>query len=333
MAVRKVKAPAPADEPDLEGDDDQDVQSTADSADLDAKAAAEELDAKAGADEPVEQPSWRESLGGPYAELDDAQAVERLRNDLAQARQAHQAAQNYQYLLAQREAQLQQLVAAQQQQQTQAQQQVAPWQAPEYDPGWLNLLKRDDDGNVVSVSGADPLLPQKVRAWVDWKAQKEREFYENPYQFVWNGLYQPIQQVVAQQVNAALADYHNRVSVQDWEARHRDLLYEADGRPTSLFGKIVGLAKQLGGQNAEALDRALAQLRAEAVLAQAQQQTAGSDGAKIDFLKRNQRNPRRAGAVPKAARAQPANRVSNFYDDAMKAFEEAGFSAEDQIAY
>jgi hypothetical protein len=86
------------------------------------------------------------------------------------------------------------------------------WQAPEFNPAWLNLVKYDDDGNLVPLPGADPLLPQKILAWRDFTQQQQTSLFQNPVQFFDPIVEQKltpfkaqIEQYVQQQIAAVMA--------------------------------------------------------------------------------------------------------------------------------
>lgn len=105
-------------------------------------------------------------------------------------------------------------------QQAQARQQQAPaapqrpaWQAPEYDPQWLNLVHEVPNPNKpgetmwVSMPGALPDLPQKIAAYQSWLAGKQRELWSDPNKFIM-GLIEPqVQQLVDQRAQAAVQQY------------------------------------------------------------------------------------------------------------------------------
>lgn len=78
------------------------------------------------------------------------------------------------------------------------------WDAPEFDPRWLNLVERDANNRLVAVPGADPMLPEKIRKYTEWKSQQEQKFFANPTEFVGNVYGDQVQQLVKEQINSAL---------------------------------------------------------------------------------------------------------------------------------
>lgn len=58
------------------------------------------------------------------------------------------------------------------------------WEAPEFNPEWLSLVRHDDDGNLVGVPGADPTLPGKILAWQNFLRNQSGNFFRDPLSFL-----------------------------------------------------------------------------------------------------------------------------------------------------
>lgn len=228
--------------------------------------------------EPPPPPFWSR-LGDEFAELDEDTAAQRLQERLRAAEEAQQRerywafqADQNQRALAQREQQIQawQQHQAQvaQQQQTQSQ-----WQAPEYDPRWLNLVERNEKGQLVPVPGADPTLPAKIHAYVEWKSEQEKSLWQNPGEFVWGQIQSKLDQHVQQQVAQALQQDRQMREVQEWSDRHKAILFDPQGQPTQVGRRIAQTAQALGGNNPSisVWQAALNSVHGELAIQQAQQ--------------------------------------------------------------
>lgn len=105
-------------------------------------------------------------------------SAQQMQAELARQRQE---AEWYRYQLAQAQQQRQQPAQPQVQPQEQPR---AKWNPPEYDPNWLKLLKKDEQGNLVPVPGAAPDLVQKVTNYSNWLEEQQQKFYRDPADFI-----------------------------------------------------------------------------------------------------------------------------------------------------
>lgn len=280
----------------------------------------------------------------------------------SQSRQYQQQAALYQQQL----AQFQQIQAAAQQQAPAPPAAKPKWQAPEFDPGWAQMLTKDPDGNWVAKPGADPTLPAKYMkaqehilktvhrfatdpaglldelGYVNWDTAQERMRAE--YQAM------QAQQQEQQGVHALMQQNLS------WMVQHN-----ADGRPVVdpntgayvptpagyRFSEYVREAERSGITDAFAQFRfAQRSVHAEQVWA-AQQQAAQQAAAapanaartqaqkNQDFLKEQAgRKPSKSGTVPNAATGrQPAQngRKLSFVEKAKKYAEEAGIPWDSEV--
>lgn len=201
---------------------------------------------------PQPPPSFASRLGGEFADLDDDTALSRLQERLRAAEEAQSRERYYAHQAQQVQRQYEQQQAAiqqwQQQQQLAAQQQSA-WKAPEFDPGWLAMVRKDADGNLVAASGADPTLPQKIQAYANWKQQQEQTFWQNPGDFVFGQIQPQLNQYVQQQVQQAI-EYDRQVQAQNaWQEKYRSVLFDANGQVTPVGRRIGQVAQEIGGSN------------------------------------------------------------------------------------
>lgn len=62
-------------------------------------------------------------------------------------------------------------------------------QKPDFNPRWLSLVQRDDKGNLVPVSGADPTLPTKVAQYLEWQRDANELIASDPVRLVTEAMY------------------------------------------------------------------------------------------------------------------------------------------------
>lgn len=161
---------------------------------------------------PVETPNlYRDALreSGLTDVPDDPRQLAAYIQNTRQAALSAQQWQPYLNEYTQNAGQFRQWQAEQQQRAMQQQQQAPqkpklPWEAlPEYDKEWLNLVMRDENGNLVAKPGAMPDLPQKIMAYTQAREQALTKLLQDPYGTMQEGLTPFIQeqarQIVQQQ--------------------------------------------------------------------------------------------------------------------------------------
>lgn len=188
---------------------------------------------------------WFHRFGDEFKGLDESTARERIANRYEQVRQQAAESQRQAQVLAwQQHEQNRQWQAQQQAAQQQAQQpQKKAWEPPPFDPNWLNLVHKDEQGNLVANPGAMPDLPQKVLAYAQWKQEQEHKFWQNPHEFMLQGMLDPINQVVQLRVNDALGQYQRVQQARAFDEKNQALLYDV---PPS--GNFPGQISQIGQQ-------------------------------------------------------------------------------------
>lgn len=123
--------------------------------------------------------------------------------------------------------------AAYQQQQQQPQPAPEPKkpsrEVPEFDPNWLSLVRKDPvTGDLVAVPGAEQNLPQKIRQWADWKEQQELALLRDPAGYILPLIQEQIDQRVAEQSQAIIAQAREQASIQQAIGADRDWIYAQD---------------------------------------------------------------------------------------------------------
>lgn len=158
-------------------------------AELEAELAAAETEIAPGAraDEPsLTPPSLVGALRHHGFELDDEATDDAAASRLEELEDAWEQNQTLRQQLDEMRGWAQQRQApSQQPEQTQQDQPEPPAkpkrQVPDFDPEWLRLVKEDENGNIIAaVSGVDPTVPGKVRAYLKWKNDELQRMLHEP---------------------------------------------------------------------------------------------------------------------------------------------------------
>lgn len=86
---------------------------------------------------------------------------------------------------------------------------------PEWDDNWAQLVRRNEQNELVPIPGAAPDLPQRIRERQLWEERAQRLFFENPQQFIYEAMQahpefsKPQQEL--QQLRQEFAAYQDRV--------------------------------------------------------------------------------------------------------------------------
>ena len=187
---------------------------------------------------------WREKVvqSGLNLPEDETQALEALREVARQNYQLQQAHQQLQQAAAYGQQvmpvwnEFQQWQAQRQQAAQVAQQQPAApakpsyWpKAPDYDPSWTGMVRFDEEAQEwVSKPGAQPDLPQRIRAYAEWKNQQLERLAKDPAEAIWGGLEERVQQQVDQRVQAALQQYDANQAASQFVQQNGEWLYQTD---------------------------------------------------------------------------------------------------------
>lgn len=286
------------------------------------------------------KPAWYQALGMDDV-ADESAAVERLRHQLTDAQRIAEENRQYQMLLYQERQRQQQ---AQQVQQPQVQKPKR--EVPEFHPSWLEMVTKDDGGNLVSKPGADPTLPSKIQAYAKWREDEINGFIRDPSAML-NEFYETaLQSRVQELIQSQMEQYHNTMAVNAWENQHRDLIYAPNSQNLTPAGqRIVQYANEemrLGvADKLQALNRGVQRLHYELLMSGGQQQPAPapkppaqvSQDKKETFLRTQaQRKPSRSGAI-QDTETNPAPRSRfDFKTELLANLEKAGIGPNDKIA-
>lgn len=116
-------------------------------------------------------------------------------------------------------------------------------QKPEFNPRWLSMVQRDEKGNLVPVSGADPTLPAKVAQYIEWQRDANELIASDPVRLVTEAMYanpeisSAISTMIEQRVSSAIAE----IKAQQIAEKAVSELFETDanGKPIKKNGSFV----------------------------------------------------------------------------------------------
>ncbi len=154
-----------------------------------------------------------------------------------------------------------------QQQATPAQERDNQRDEVEFDPAWLTMVVRDENGQLTAAPGAPKDIPEKLMRFVRHREEVMNEFAKNPDRFIDSIIGEKIRHAIQEHVNRSLSEIGNAAvehqTVSQWASANRELLFEGgdvDGELTEVGKKIVDLADRLMADgvksHAKALQRA-----------------------------------------------------------------------------
>lgn len=109
------------------------------------------------------------------------------------------------------------------------------WDPPHYDPKWENLVTMDpESGNYVPINEhVNPEVAHRANEYRTWLKDQGREFWNNPYDFMKDGLEGWVRDLVDDQVTAAVDQNNTDNQVDGFLSNNRDRFYVLDqtGQP------------------------------------------------------------------------------------------------------
>jgi hypothetical protein len=236
----------------------------------------------------------------------------------------------------------------QRQAQAQAPAATPEWEAPEFDPRWMDLVQRDPGTGVyLARPGVNPLIADKVNSYDQWFSK----YGHNPLAAVRPMLQAELPNIIGQQIRQELASFRREQTVNSIVERNSEWMYQHNnGRPVIgvggqlvptpqglRYGQIVQQLEQGGMNNPVAVDQiARNMLLGEMAIASqqgshpapplAQQNNAlASSGAQRNVLQ--SLPPQQRATTPGAT--EPAQTGMSLHDMLHSAFESAGYTDAD----
>ncbi len=276
------------------------------------EATATEGDADAEPDVPLADLGAAFKQHGLNLPADPKELDRQWRDMQAKSAQAAEMQQRMNWLLYN---QSQQQAAAQAKAQQAAQEKPKPkiFDLPEYDPKWTELVTRDENGNLVPVPGAQPDLPQKIKAYAAAREEAMNRMLADPLGVLMPHLQPHIQEQAAQIAQQVAYQQHQQASLARFEAENTEWVYEKGTRNLTpaahqwnkFYGEAIqyGLADPLAYAN-DKFDAILFRIRLQEEANKKEPVT--EEDKKAAFLEGAARRPNRGGTLPKPTRKTPA---------------------------
>lgn len=196
------------------------------------------------------QPSWLQGLRDSGIDLgsDEKAAMQQLTQTLRQYQQLAPYIQSYQqhagafgrYLQDQQKTQ--QHPAAQQAQPPSWKQQY--WNPPEFNQSWLQLLRKDEQGNLQVVPGAPPDILPKYQAYQQYRQEFADKFMSDPISTFEPIIKQLVTEQAQQLVEQRMSQQRDQQSSQQFVQENTTWLYERDAngnvQQQQIFNPMTG---------------------------------------------------------------------------------------------
>lgn len=202
---------------------------------------------------------------------------------------------------------------------------------PEYDPSWLNLLTRDEEGNVVAVPGADPELPRKVQSYQQARERAIEKLLRNPTEVMVPAIREQVSAMINQAVGTNLSAFQAQYEAETFLNKRRDL-FELDesGQSTGRFNedgvKFGQYLHEAAGRGIYRQDHQIAY--ASQQLERDRQYRQSSEAA----TKEESGNKKRLKTLKRAAGTRRGNSRGQSVTHSKKLPQDAGLTFEQQLA-
>tara|TARA_R110000824_G_scaffold6882_4_gene31616 strand:- start:6933 stop:8201 length:1269 start_codon:yes stop_codon:yes gene_type:complete len=108
----------------------------------------------------------------------------------------------------------------------------ASWNPPEYDPEWDALVTVDQESGqfVPKYKHVNPIVAQKANEYRDYLRKEGQRFWQNPHDFVWDGLNDRVEQMVQSRVSDAVQGIKDRSTAQDFLEENKSIFFQLDAQ-------------------------------------------------------------------------------------------------------
>lgn len=227
---------------------------------------------------------------------------------------------------------------------------LAAFKGPAYDPRWLSMVKKDEQGNIVPLPGVDPTVVPKLMAALQHRQTIMEKFADNPMEFIQPLVQQQAKTLLEQHSQSMMGQFQERQQQEQFLSQNASWLFARDsaGNPVMnpqtggyvptreglAFYNHVRRAESLGIKSAKAQEEfARALLLGDMAMPLLHQNKQGTDGAQarqqaIDTL--NRRQPNQAGSVATGGHTGAAQNQNLPYSERLKmAFASEGINDAD----
>lgn len=219
------------------------------------------------------------------------------------------------------------------------------WQSPPpWNDDWLRLVKRDENGDLVPINGADPTLPQKIMERQRWEERAQRTFFENPQQFIYEALQglPQFQETMGQRIQQEIVTLQDRIEAQRIAERINPYLKNQDGSLNPAGEAYMATVQECMANGIyDAQRQHQFALRAAApYIEQMQQQQQAQTPAETpkETKKKRQLQLAKKAAEKKVNRGQPKSQKrsirneQDFFEVAMSRLEERGINPHEKVS-
>lgn len=228
---------------------------------------------------------------------------------------------------------------------------AAWWKAPEFNREWLNMVERDDQGNVRVKPGYPPDVAQKLLNALDHQKNFLNDFSFDPISKIKPGIEQIAREMAEQIVQQHLSGYQDHVFANNFIQQNSQWLHQRDQtgnvvmdqatrRPMltpegQRFSEYLGQAQQIGIQDVRAQEQyALGLTQRDAALAKLNQQGLQQKGEETKQTFLDTHNPNQSGVTPapgKSNRPPIGSGTRNLERRMMERMKENGLAAEQKV--
>lgn len=250
----------------------------------------------------------------------DPKELDRRFRDLeSRAKQADDL-QNRMNWLYHQQAQAQQAERQKLQQAEQSKPKPKIFDLPEYDPKWLDMVHRNEAGELVAKPGAMPDLPQKINAYAQAREDALNRFLSDPMGLIQGQMGEVIDQRAGQIAMGAMRQYQQAEALRKFEADNTEWVFDKGTRnltpAAQHWNQFYAEAQQYGLADpiTYATDKFDALLYRLKINEDAQRKEPTNQERKESFLEAAARKPNRTGTFEKATRRTPAQNPKKLWE-------------------
>lgn len=125
------------------------------------------------------------------------------------------------------------------------------WDAPPFDPKWASHVRYDQDSGTYVAKDmlSSPIAVEGMNRRAEFLREKQQKFWDNPYEFSWEGIQDKVEQLVAERQQAFMEEMQTRQQeaevvgeTEQWLYQNLHHLYQTDPQGTPLLDPRTGEA-------------------------------------------------------------------------------------------
>ena len=109
---------------------------------------------------------------------------------------------------------------------------ASSWNPPEYDQDWDALVKMDPETGqfIPRYQHVNPIVAQKANEYREYLRKEGQRFWENPHDFMWEGLNDRVENMVQARVQDAVEGIRDRSSARDFLDENKSIFFQLDAQ-------------------------------------------------------------------------------------------------------